>query len=222
MPLGRQPMLLLLNGNIHTLDGDQPRATALAVSRDSGRILAVGDDAEIRALAGPLTDTLDLRGRTVLPGFIDAHAHLVGYAQARLDVDLRDSRAEDDAVGRVRQRAEQTPPGAWIFGRSWDKTAWPGQRFPTRASLDAAVPAHPVALSSHDFHSLWVNSAALRLAGITRATPEPPTGRIARDGDGEPTGMLFEGGAMALVETVAAPADDETLLAELRRVLAEL
>lgn len=176
MPLGRQPVLLLLNGSIHTLDADRPRATALAVARDSGRILAVGDDAEIQSLAGPLGEIVDLRGRTVLPGFIDAHAHLTAYAQARLDVDLRDASSEDDAVERVRRRAEHTTPGKWIFGRSWDKNTWPGQRFPTRASLDAVVPEHPVLLSSHDFHSLWVNSAALRRAGITRATPDPPPG----------------------------------------------
>ncbi|HEX6123597.1 MAG TPA: amidohydrolase [Ktedonobacterales bacterium] len=222
MALGRLPLLLLVNGNLHTMEPDAPHATALAIDRGSGRLLAVGDDAEIRALAGPLTETLDLRGRTVLPGFIDAHTHLMGYAQARLDVDLRDAPSEEEAVARVRARAERTPPGGWIFGRSWDKTRWPGQRFPSRAALDAAVPDHPVALSSHDFHSLWVNSAALRRAGITRATADPGGGRIGRDAAGEPDGLLFEGDAMALVEDIATPADDETLLAELRRILAEL
>ncbi|MBF6591869.1 MAG: amidohydrolase family protein, partial [Ktedonobacterales bacterium] len=222
MILGRRPLLLLVNGNIHTLEAEASHATALAVDRSSGRIVAVGDDAEIRALAGPLTETLDLRGRTVLPGLIDAHTHLLGYAQARLDVNLRGITSEDAAVERVRERATRTPPGTWIFGRSWDKAVWPGERFPTKASLDAAIPHHPVALSSHDFHSLWVNSEALRRANITRQTPEPATGHIERDADGEPTGMLFEGGAMALVEEVAIPADDATLLAELRRILAEL
>src|SRR5262245_11835080 len=98
MTLGRRPLLLLLNGNVHTMEADTPRATALAVERGSGRILAVGDDTTIRSLAGPLTETVDLRGRTVLPGFIDAHTHLLGYAQARLDVDLRGTTSEDEAV----------------------------------------------------------------------------------------------------------------------------
>jgi predicted amidohydrolase YtcJ len=222
MALGRLPLLLLVNGNIHTMEPDAPAATALAVDRGSGRLLTVGDDAQIRALAGPLTETLDLRGHTVLPGFIDAHTHLLGYAQSRLDVDLRGVPSEDEAVARVRTRAERTPPSAWVFGHSWDKNQWPGQRFPTRASLDAAIPDHPVALSSHDFHSLWVNSPALRLAGITRETTDPGSGRIGRDAAGEPDGLLFEGEAMALVEEIAVPADDETLLAELRRILAEL
>jgi predicted amidohydrolase YtcJ len=222
MVLSRRPVLLLLNGDIHTMDAANPHATALAIDRSSGRILAVGDDAEIRTLAGPLTDTIDLGGRTALPGFIDAHTHLAGYAETRLNVDLRHIPSEDAAVAKVRERAATLPPGTWIYGQSWDVNEWPGQRFPTKASLDAAVPEHPVMLSSHDFHSIWVNSAALRLANITAQTPDPAGGRIERDGDGEPTGMLFEGPAEALVERVAAPVADDILLGELRRVLAEL
>jgi predicted amidohydrolase YtcJ len=222
MVLSRRPVLLLLNGDIHTMDATTPHVTALAIDRSSGRILAVGDDAEIHTLAGPLTDTLNLGGRTVLPGFIDAHTHLAYYAEARLNVDLRHIPSEDAAVARVRERAATLPAGTWIYGQSWDVNEWQNQRFPTKASLDAAVPEHPVVLSSHDFHSAWVNSAALRLANITAETPDPAGGRIERDGDGEPTGMLFEGPATALVERVAAPIDDDLLLAELRRVLAEL
>lgn len=222
MVLSRRPVLLLLNGDIHTMDAANPHATALAIDRSSGRILAVGDDAEIRTLAGPLTDTIDLGGRTALPGFIDAHTHLAGYAETRLNVDLRHISSEDAAVAKVRERAATLPPGTWIYGQSWDVNEWPGQRFPTKASLDAAVPEHPVMLSSHDFHSIWVNSAALRLANITAQTPDPAGGRIERDGDGEPTGMLFEGPAEALVERVAAPVADDVMLGELRRVLAEL
>jgi predicted amidohydrolase YtcJ len=222
MVLSRRPVLLLLNGDIHTMDAANPHATALAIDRSSGRILAVGDDAEIRTLAGSLTDTIDLGGRTALPGFIDAHTHLAGYAETQLNVDLRHISSEDAAVAKVRERAATLPPGTWIYGQSWDVNEWPGQRFPTKASLDATVPEHPVMLSSHDFHSIWVNSAALRLANITAQTPDPAGGRIERDGDGEPTGMLFEGPAEALVERVAAPVADDILLGELRRVLAEL
>jgi predicted amidohydrolase YtcJ len=221
MPQTRRPILLLVNGVIHTLDPDMPRVSALAIDLTSGRILAAGDDAEIRALTGPLTETIDLRGRAVLPGFIDAHAHLVNYAQSRLDVNLRDARSEEEAVARIAARAEQTPPGAWIFGRSWDKNHWPGQRFPSKASLDAAVPAHPVALSSHDYHSLWVNSEALRRAGIDATTPDFGRGRIGRDTAGEPDGMLYED-ATELVYRIADPTSDERLLAELRLILAEL
>ncbi|HEX8034095.1 MAG TPA: amidohydrolase family protein [Ktedonobacterales bacterium] len=222
MVIGRRPVLLLLNGNIHTMDADHPHATSMALDRGSGRILAVGDEVEIRQLASPLTDTLDLHGATVIPGLIDAHTHLLGYAQARLNVDLRDAHSEDEAVERVRARAQHTPPGTWIQGDSWDKNLWPSGNFPTKRSLDAAVPHHPIALWDHAHHALWVNSEALRRAGIDATTPEPDSGRIGRDGDGEPNGMLFEFGATDLVERVIEPPDDKALAAEMRRVLAEL
>ncbi len=222
MPLGRRPILLLLNGAIHTMNPDQPRATALAVDRSSGAILAVGDDAEIRAFSGPLTDTLDLHGRTVLPGFIDAHTHLAMYAQTRLEVSLHGARSEQEAAGRVRDRAATTPPGAWITGRGWEISAWTEQTFPTRRSLDDAAPSHPVALWDYAYHALWVNSEALRRAGVTKDTPEPDAGSIGRDAAGEPDGMLFEYGATGLVEPAIPPMDDDILLPELRRVLAEL
>jgi predicted amidohydrolase YtcJ len=219
---GRRPVLLLLNGVIHTMDPNQPTVAALAVDRGSGRILAAGDNADIRALAGPLTETLDLGGRVALPGFIDAHTHLLGTAQARLEVELRETRSEDEAVALVRERAATTPAGSWIIGHSWDKNQWTPERFPTKASLDAAAPSHPVALSSHDYHSLWVNSEALRRAGIDAAKPDPASGRIERDGDGQPTGMLYKSGAMELMEPAITPPDEQTLLAELRRVFGKL
>ena len=222
MQPGRRPVLLLLNGVIHTMDASQPLVSALAIDRASGRILAAGDNADIRALAGPLTETLDLGGRVALPGFIDAHTHLLMTAQARLEVDLRETRSEDEAVALVKARAATTSPGAWITGHSWDKNHWAPERFPSKASLDAVAPETPVALTSHDYHSYWVNSEALRRAGIDATTPDPPSGRIERDGDGQPTGMLYESGAMALLDTAIIPPDDDTLLAELRRTLAEL
>ncbi|HEX9037548.1 MAG TPA: amidohydrolase [Ktedonobacterales bacterium] len=222
MVSGRRPVLLLLNGVIHTMEASQPTVSALAVDRGSGRILAAGDNATIRALAGPLTDTLDLGGRVALPGFIDAHTHLLGTAQARLEVELRETRSEDEAVALVKERVAITPEGAWIIGHSWDKNQWTPERFPTKASLDATSPRHPVALLSHDYHSMWVNSEALRRAGIDAATPDPDSGRIERDADGHPTGMLYESGAMELMDAVIVPPDDDILAAELRHVMAEL
>ncbi len=219
---GRRPVLLVLNGVIHTMDASQPLVSALAVDRMSGRIVAAGDNADIRALAGPLTETLDLGGRVALPGFTDAHTHLLMTAQSRMEVDLRETRSEDEAVALVKARAAVTPPDAWITGHSWDKNHWTPERFPTRASLDTVAPETPVALTSHDYHSYWVNSEALRRAGIDANTPEPPSGHIERDGDGQPTGMLYESGAKALVEAAITPPDDDALLAELRRVFAEL
>lgn len=222
MAIARRPILLLLNGVFHTMEPGQPLASAMAIDRGSGRILAIGDTADMRDYAGPLTDTIDLRGRTALPGFIDAHTHLQYYAQGRLEVDLRETRSEDEAVALVKARAAITPPGTWITGHAWDKNNWAVERFPTRASLDSVSPDHPVALNSHDYHSLWVNSAALRLANIHAHTSDPGSGRIERDGAGEPTGMLFENDAMALIEAVIVPPDDDILLTEMRAVFAEL
>jgi predicted amidohydrolase YtcJ len=204
------------------MDASQPLVSALAVDRASGRILAAGDNADVRALAGPLTETIDLGGRVALPGFIDAHTHLLGTAQARLEVDLRETRSEDEAVALVKARAASASVGGWIIGHSWDKNNWTPERFPTKASLDAVTPATPVALASHDYHSLWVNSEALRRAGIDATTSDPANGRVERDADGQPSGMLYESSAMALIEAVIVPPDDDTLLAELRRTLGEL
>jgi len=222
MLLGRRPLLLALHGAIHTMDPQTPRVAALAIDRGSGRIVAAGDDNEIATLAGPLAETVNLAGRTVLPGFIDAHTHVAHFAEARLNVELRGVPSEEAAAERVRARAEQTPRGAWIVGQSWDANLWPGSRFPTRASLDAAVPHHPVALWDHAHHAMWVNSEALRRAGIDAGTPDPAGGTIARDGAGEPTGMLYEPGATNLMTAVIERPDEDILLDELRRVLLEM
>jgi predicted amidohydrolase YtcJ len=222
MTAPRRPLLLLLNGSFYTMDSERPRAAAVAVDRTAGRILMVGDETEVRTLAGPLTETIDLRGRTVLPGFIDSHTHLLALARDHMEIDLSEARSEEEAVARVQARAAQTPAGQWIRGRHWDKNQWPGAAFPSRHSLDAAVPAHPVALWGYDGHSLWVNGLALRRAGIGRETPDPVGGVIGRDAAGEPNGMLFESGATSLVEASYEAPDEETELGMLRAALADL
>jgi predicted amidohydrolase YtcJ len=194
--------ILYLNGTIYTMDAAQPRAQALAIDGASGRILAVGDNDEVRRVGGRDTELLDLHGKTMLPGFIDAHIHLVETAYRRYYIDASGARNEEEVANLVRQRAAQTPGDQWIQGGQWDKNLWPGQQFPTRASLDAAAPAHPVALWSKDGHLLWVNSLALQRAGITAATPDPSNGAILRDSTGEPTGILQEDGATSLVYRV--------------------
>ena len=222
MPPGRRPILLLRNGSFYTMNRSQPHAAALAIDMTSGRIITVGDDADIRLLKGKLTDTLDLRGRTVFPGFIDAHIHLVHYTQSRLDVDLRGVASEDEAVELVRGRAAQIPAGQWILGQGWDKNLWKTSTFPAKTSLDSGVPDHPVALWEHAHHALWVNSEALRRAHITTDTPEPASGAIERAADGTPTGMLFEFGATNLVNAVITTPDEELLAVELAAVLKDL
>jgi predicted amidohydrolase YtcJ len=222
MSVQRRPILLLRNGSFYTMNPGQPFASAVAVDRTSGRILAVGDDTQIRRLSGPLTDSLNIGGRTVLPGFIDSHIHLVHYAKERLDIDLRGAASLEAAVELVRRRAEHTPTGQWICGQGWDKNLWPGHQFPTRASLDGVTPEHPVALWDHAHHAMWVNSEALRRAGIDSETTEPARGTIGREADGAPNGMLFEFGATDLVNAVIPPTDDTMLENELDTVLGEL
>jgi predicted amidohydrolase YtcJ len=216
------PVLLLTNGAIHTLDAATPGATTIALDLTSGLVLAAGDISLAREYAGTRTTTIDLKGRAVLPGFIDAHTHVLQYAQAQREVDLTGTRSEDEAAARVAQAVARTPAGAWIVGRHWDASLWPLARFPTRASLDVVAPDRPVALTNYDYHSAWVNAAALRLAGITRDTPEPADGAVGRDADGEPNGLLFEDGGLRLLYRAQLQARDEaTDLAILRAALVE-
>jgi predicted amidohydrolase YtcJ len=214
--------LLYMNGNIITMDAAQPRAQAMAIDEASGRILAVGSNDEVRRSGGLHASIVDLRGRTVLPGFIDAHIHLLGAAHRAHYIDAATCQSEDEVAELVRQRAAQTPEGKWIQGGRWDKNQWPGGNFPTRASLDAAAPEHPVALWSKDGHLLWVNSLALQRAAITRETPNPPNGAILRDGEGEPTGVLQEEQATHLVYRVIEDADEDLTRALVERTLAEM
>lgn len=214
--------ILYLNGTIYTMDAAQPRAQAMVIDSASGRILAVGSNDEVRRVGGQHTELVDLHGRAVLPGFIDAHIHLVDTAYRSHYIDAEACASEDEVASLVRQRAAQTPVGQWILGGHWDKNLWPGQRFPTRQSLDAATSEHPVALWSKDGHLLWVNSLALQRAAITAETPEPANGAILRDGSGEPTGTLQEEEATSLVYRVIEKPDPELTRLLVERTLAEL
>lgn len=215
--------LLYLNGNIYTMDAAQPRAQAMAIDSTSGRILAVGSDDEVRRIGGQQRELIDLHGRTVLPGFIDAHIHLVDAAYRSYYIDATGCANEDAVATLVRERAMQTPRGQWILGGQWDKNLWPGGNFPTKASLDIVAPEHPVALWSKDGHLLWVNSLALQHANITSETPDPADSAILRDGVGQPTGILQEAGATNLVYTIIKRPDNPALARSLtKRILAEL
>ena len=215
-------IILYLNGNIYTMDAAQPQAQAMAVDTTSGRIVAVGDNDEVRRAGDRYAELVDLRGKTVLPGFIDAHIHLVDAAYRAHYIDATGCTNEDAVAELVRQRAAQTPAGQWILGGQWDKNTWPGQRFPTKASLDAAAPQHPVALWSKDGHLLWANSLALQRAGITAETPEPSNGAILRDGAGNPTGILEEEEATGRVYRVIDRRDPVLTRVLTERILKEL
>jgi len=205
------------------MDAAQPRAQAMAIDTGSGYILAVGTNDEVHRLGGQHTELVDLRRRTVLPGFIDAHIHLLGAAYRAHHIDAGGCTSEDEVASLVHERAVQTPEGHWILGGQWDKNRWPAGNFPDKASLDAVAPGHPVALWSKDGHLLWVNSLALQRAGITAETPEPANGAILRNGSGEPTGILQEQEATNLVYSVIDQSSDAALTRMLvQRILKEL
>ncbi|MGW1002551.1 amidohydrolase [Streptomyces sp. NPDC002520] len=195
--------LLFTGGPVLTPEG--LTATAVAVTGD--RVTAVGHD-EVRALAGPRTDVVDLTGRLLLPGFQDAHVHPVPAGLEMTQCDLTGATTAADSVAAVRAYAEAHPGREWILGGGWSMEAFEGGT-PTRELLDAVVPDRPVYLPNRDHHGAWVNSRALELAGIDRNTPDPADGRIERDASGEPSGTLQEG-AMQLVGrlTPAATAAD--------------
>jgi hypothetical protein len=191
--------LIVVNARIYTADATRPVAHGLAV-RD-GTILFVGSARGAEALAGPNTERWDLAGRTVIPGMVDAHVHLVGLGQSLRIVNLNGTRSYDEIVARVAERARAARPGEWIRGRGWDQNDWAVTAFPTHEALSRAVPNNPVVLGRVDGHALLVNAKALELAEITRTTPDPDGGRIVRDASGNATGVLVDR-AMGLVNRV--------------------
>jgi predicted amidohydrolase YtcJ len=204
---------LLVNATVLTMDDSLPVAQALAVK--DGRIVEVGGTDEILWLREDEYELIDLAGRTVVPGFVDPHNH---FSIAALEVfwpDCRTADSVEDLQRRLAGAAADTPAGEWIRGVGYDHTRLPGRRHPTRADLDAAVPDRPVLLVHYSHHQAVANSMALAAAGITRATPDPPGGEIARDKAGEPTGLLFER-AIGAVET-ASRAGWETRFVDVAR-----
>jgi predicted amidohydrolase YtcJ len=196
------PHLVLVNGVIYTGDPARPRAEAIAIHGE--RIVAVGSNREIRALAGAKTRVVDLHGRFAMPGFNDAHIHLANGGQARLQIDFEGAKSLAEFQQRIRARLNEYKPGEWITGRGWDHTLWPEQRFPTRRDLDAVSAVHPVIFWRVDGHVAVANSLALETAGIARETKNPEGGEIERDAAGESTGMLKEN-AIGLVQGRVPP-----------------
>lgn len=187
--------LVFTGGPVFTADTVRSRTDAVAVL--NGRIVAVGSP-QVAELIGPSTEVVDLAGRLLIPGFQDAHIHPVGGGMELLRCNLADSHDVSEYEAVIAGYAADHPDEEWILGGGWAMAAFPGGT-PTAAALDRLVPDRPVFLPNRDHHSAWVNSVALAAAGITRDTPDPEDGRIERDADGNPSGVLHEG-AMSLVE----------------------
>ncbi|HUG52144.1 MAG TPA: amidohydrolase, partial [Vicinamibacteria bacterium] len=211
--------LVLTGGRVWTGDAARPWAEALAVHR--GRLTYVGDAAGTADLRGPGTRVIDLAGRLVVPGFNDAHIHLMSGALSLERVDLIEDGTVEAVQERIRAFARANPSAPWVLGRGWLYGAFPGG-LPTKEQLDAAVPDRPAYMECYDGHSGWANSKALAAAGITRDTPDTVGGAIVRDpSTGEPTGALKES-AVALVEKVIPAPSVERRYALLLQALQRL
>ena len=208
--------VVLTHGIVYQVD---PDTVAQMVAIKGDRILAVGSAKQAKRWIGANTKVVDLKGRFVMPGFHDAHTHFEGGGRSLATLNLSGTTSLQQVLNKVAAHVKKTPKGQWIVGRGWDHTLWADeqQRWPTRVDLDAVSPLHPVYLSRVDGHVAWVNSAALRLAGITRRVNDPPGGVIERDSQGEPNGILKEK-AMRLARPKNSP---DRSRRDLQRALAQ-
>ena len=208
--------LIVTNANVWTVDSKLPRAQAVAIIGE--RIVAVGSQADVQGWRGASTRVIDAGGKLVLPGFNDAHVHFVSGGQQLDAVDLNDATSAEEFVKRVAQQASKTPKKQWITGGDWDETKWSPAQLPTKEMIDAVTPDNPVFLNRYDGHMSLANSIALRLAGVTASTPDPPGGSIVRDAQGNPTGALKDA-AMDYVFKVIPPLSHVQRLHAVQRAL---
>ena len=181
---------IFFNGRIYTMNERQPFAEAIAIS--GGRVVAAGSTEELMGLCDKATRRYDLKGLTVIPGLVDAHAHFNGYALGRSSVDLTGTSSFDDITAMVSERIGEITEGEWVSGRGWDQNDWKISTYPEKIELDRVSADNPVFLVRICGHASLVNSAALELAGIDRNTPDPPGGLIMRGADGDPSGILID------------------------------
>ncbi len=200
-PAPRPADLVLTGGAVYTVDGARSWAEAVAVS--GGRIVYVGPAGRAKPWIGPRTKVLDLGGKMVLPAFHDAHVHPVSGGVEALECDLNGLSTQAAILDKVKRYAAEHAAAPWVRGGGWDLTVFPDGN-PSKDALDAVVPDRPAYLSAADGHSVWVNSKALALAGVTKATPDPPYGRIERDAAGEPSGTLREDAADLVAKLLPA------------------
>jgi predicted amidohydrolase YtcJ len=206
LPAWAQPQLYT-NANIYTLDPANPRADAMLV--ENGLIAAIGSEAHVRRamreLGVRVFEGFDLEGRTVIPGLIDAHGHMIGLGAIGLGLlDLRATESYEEVITLVRDRARKAPPGAWIVGRGWDHESWPERELPHHTALSEAVPDHPVWLSRVDGHAGLANAKAMEVAGVSGATPSPPGGEVLLDHLNEPTGVFVDNAERLIARHVPA------------------
>ena len=210
--------LVIVHGHVWTVDPRNSRAEAVAIH--DGHIVAVGSDAEIAKWVGPATKRIDAQGKSVLPGFIDAHVHFSSGGGEISGVHLRDANTPQEFARRIGEQAKKLAKGEWMLGGTWDHELWGGTLLPSHDWVDALTPDTPVFVSRYDGHMAMANALALRLAGVTRETEDPPGGTIVRGKDGNPTGLLKDA-AMNLVYRIIPPPSEEQLLRMVRAAMEE-
>jgi predicted amidohydrolase YtcJ len=221
------PDTIYIHGNIltgaHLRPNDPsltpPKVTALAIA--NGKILAAGTDADVLKTKSPQTRIIDLNGAFAMPGFNDAHTHIASAGQQKLSIDLDNTKSLAEMQQRIKTYANTAKPNSWLQGGGWDHTIWPGKQLPTRADIDAVTAGHPAILFRTDGHIAVVNSAALAAANITAATPNPFGAKIDRDASGNPTGIIREGAALALILSKIPPPSREDRRAALNVAIAD-
>jgi predicted amidohydrolase YtcJ len=212
--------LLVDNVNGYTLDSHGKLQHFQALLVDQGKVVATGSHAELASRAGD-AKVIDGHGKTLLPGLIDAHGHVLELGYARNNVDLAGTKSLDEALAKVKAYAAAHPEAKWILGSGWNQEIWKLGRFPTAKELDTAVADRPVWLSRVDGHAGWANSAAIKLAGVDKASKDPNGGRIERDAGGNPTGVFVDG-ATALIDAKVPPPTPQQKAAALDTALAEM
>lgn len=202
-PKSEMADIVFTNGNIYTVNERQPHAQAIAVK--GGRIIFAGSNEDVKKYVGNRTRVVDLAGHTVVPGMTDAHYHLMGVGQREMTLNLEGTTSLEDFLTKVKARVDRAKPGEWVTGRGWIETFWKPQVFPTRQELDRIAPNNPVFLRRADGHGAVANSAALKIAGITRNTPSPFGGEISKDKSGEPNGMLLDNAQEFVTKNIPQP-----------------
>lgn len=182
--------LVFLNGNIYTLEESKPLAEAIAIKGE--KILKVGSNEEIKETIGSKTLVFDLKGKTVIPGLIDAHVHFSSYGSSLKEVNLVGTKSIEEIIEIVKKNLPAFKPGEWITGHGWDHEDWEKKEFPTYKEISEVTPENPVYFTRVDGHAGWANKKAMEIAGITKETQDPPGGRIIRDENGEPTGVFID------------------------------
>jgi predicted amidohydrolase YtcJ len=209
--------LIITNAKIWTVDASRPTAQAVAVLGE--RIVAVGSRQDVDGWRGPKTRVIDADGKLLLPGFNDAHVHFVGGGRQLDAIQLNDATSAEEFARRIGERAKATPQGEWVLGGRWDETKWSPPIMPTKELIDPVTPDVPVFVSRYDGHMGLANSVALRLAGITAKTPDPPGGTVVRDAQGNPSGALKDA-AEEYVRKVIPPISHDQRLQATKRALA--